>query len=321
MLKGFTHARLACGCRVAFREGVEGSPVTVVVDEKSPACTLSLHVRDLPLFDYREALRASTRLGPPEEEEYEEEKLRPRFSAAFELRAVVVSRAYSSVTIHSGTSGDLATCLRIDRDAPPRRRWLPWAIARRAVRGARGGRIRRRATDVDEQRAPEVEIAHATQIIATAGGSTDLPVLVATGYVVARHSSDVGVKMGGRLARISFEEGTRVRKGEVIAEIEHADIDAQLEASKRAVAEADAQLGQAIAARDEDVRNLERQRALMKDGITTDAALTGAEVGRAACRPRASSRRRPRLPRPTPASASPRRRSKTPTCARRSTAS
>src|SRR6201989_1853769 len=73
MLKGFTHARLACGCRVAFREGVEGSPVTVVVDAKSPACTLSLHVRDLPLFDYREALRPSTRLGPREEEEFEEE--------------------------------------------------------------------------------------------------------------------------------------------------------------------------------------------------------------------------------------------------------
>ncbi len=53
MLKGFTHARLACGCRITFREGVEGSPVTVVVDEKSPACTQALHVRDLPLFDYR----------------------------------------------------------------------------------------------------------------------------------------------------------------------------------------------------------------------------------------------------------------------------
>ena len=73
MLKGFTHARLACGCRITFREGVEGSPVTVVVDEKSPACTQPLHVRDLPLFDHREALRASTRLGPPEKEEYEEE--------------------------------------------------------------------------------------------------------------------------------------------------------------------------------------------------------------------------------------------------------
>jgi hypothetical protein len=73
MLKGFTHARLACGCRVGFRDGVEGSPVTVVVDEKAAGCTLSLHVRSLPIYDYREALRASTRLGPPEEGEYEEE--------------------------------------------------------------------------------------------------------------------------------------------------------------------------------------------------------------------------------------------------------
>jgi hypothetical protein len=73
MLKGFTNARLACGCRIAFRDGVEGSPVTVVVDLKSPGCPLTLHVQDLPLFDHREALRPSTRLGPPEEEEYEEE--------------------------------------------------------------------------------------------------------------------------------------------------------------------------------------------------------------------------------------------------------
>ena len=73
MLKGFTHARLACGCRIGFRDGVEGSPVTVVVEEKAPACGLLLHVRGLPLFDYREALRPSTRLRPAEEEGYEEE--------------------------------------------------------------------------------------------------------------------------------------------------------------------------------------------------------------------------------------------------------
>jgi hypothetical protein len=73
MLKGFTHARLSCGCRITFREGVEGSPVTVVVDEKAPGCPILLHVRDLPVYDYREALRPSTRLGPPEEEEHEEE--------------------------------------------------------------------------------------------------------------------------------------------------------------------------------------------------------------------------------------------------------
>lgn len=73
MLKGFVHARLACGCRVAFREGLAGSPVLVVLDAKSGGCMNSRHVSGLPLYDYREALRPSTRLGPPEEEEFEEE--------------------------------------------------------------------------------------------------------------------------------------------------------------------------------------------------------------------------------------------------------
>ena len=73
MLKGFTHGRLACGCRIAFREGVEGSPVTVVIDEKGPGCVMPLHVRDLPVYDYREDLRPHPRLLPLEEEEFEEE--------------------------------------------------------------------------------------------------------------------------------------------------------------------------------------------------------------------------------------------------------
>lgn len=73
MLKGFTRGRLACGCEITFREGVEGSPVTVVIAEKAPGCTMAVHVRNLPLYDYREALRPSTRLGPRGEEEYEEE--------------------------------------------------------------------------------------------------------------------------------------------------------------------------------------------------------------------------------------------------------
>jgi hypothetical protein len=72
MLKGFTHARLACGCTIGFREGVEGSPVTVVIAQKSHGCPLSLHMRDLPLFDHREALREPTRALPPLEEDYEE---------------------------------------------------------------------------------------------------------------------------------------------------------------------------------------------------------------------------------------------------------
>jgi hypothetical protein len=73
MLKGFEHARLACGCRLAFREGSAGSPVLVVLEAKSTGCMNPRHVSGLPLYDYREALRPSTRFNPAEEEEFEEE--------------------------------------------------------------------------------------------------------------------------------------------------------------------------------------------------------------------------------------------------------
>ena len=122
------------------------------------------------------------------------------------------------MTIHSDSPlGDLSR-LRIDRDAPRRRRWVPWAIV--VVLVAAGAAVYPSARSyVAERRAPEVETARATQIVASPGGSTALPVLVASGYVVARHSSDVGVKTGGRIAVLRFEEGTRVRKGDVIARI------------------------------------------------------------------------------------------------------
>ena len=171
--------------------------------------------------------------------------------------------------------------LRIDRDAPPRRRWLPWALLLVLAVVVAVVYPSARAF-VEERRAPEVEVARAVQpVVSASGDSAQLPVLVATGYVIARRSSDVGVKAGGRLASIRFEEGTKVRKGQVIADIEHADIEAQLEAARKGVAEAEAQLAQATAAHDEDLRNLERQRALAKDGIATTATLTAAEAAAA----------------------------------------
>jgi len=180
------------------------------------------------------------------------------------------------VTIHTDPSASDLSRLRINRDAPARLRWLPW-VAVLVLTASAAGLYPRVRMLVAERQAPEVDVARATQIITKPGGSTALPVLVATGYVVARRSSDVGVKIGGRIATLKFEEGTRVRRSAVIAEIEHADIDAQLEAARRAVAEAEALLAQTIAARDEDLRNLDRQRALARDGITTNANLTAAE--------------------------------------------
>jgi hypothetical protein len=66
-------ATLACGCRVGFRQGVEGSPVSVVIAAKAAGCGLAIHVAGLPVHDHREALRPSTRLAPPPHSDYEEE--------------------------------------------------------------------------------------------------------------------------------------------------------------------------------------------------------------------------------------------------------
>lgn len=67
-----TGARLACGCQVTFRTGVEGSPVVVVVATKAAACALPMHVAGLAVHDHREALRPSTRFAPLTHPDYEE---------------------------------------------------------------------------------------------------------------------------------------------------------------------------------------------------------------------------------------------------------
>ena len=73
MRKGFERARLSCGCQISFRDGVAGSPVTVVIQKKALGCRLSLHVQGVAVYDYREALRPSTRISLPAEGEYEED--------------------------------------------------------------------------------------------------------------------------------------------------------------------------------------------------------------------------------------------------------
>jgi len=60
MLKGFTHARLACGCRITFREGVEGSPVRIPLP--LPAVPLQfIHEDDVG----RAFLQCIVGAGPP----------------------------------------------------------------------------------------------------------------------------------------------------------------------------------------------------------------------------------------------------------------
>jgi RND family efflux transporter MFP subunit len=110
---------------------------------------------------------------------------------------------------------------------------------------------------------------------ATGGGTASSQGISANGYVVARTKASVAAKIPGRLDYLGVTEGSKVRKGEIIARIESGEYEAQVAAQKAAIAQAEAQLEQAR-------RDLERARAL-RDGavnsqVEVDNAITQVKV-------------------------------------------
>lgn len=75
------------------------------------------------------------------------------------------------------------------------------------------------------------------------GRSADA-VVVATGYLGSRRQARIGARAAGRIARLNFEEGNRVQQGEVLAELEHKDLEASLAASVASVSRAKATLAE-----------------------------------------------------------------------------
>jgi HlyD family secretion protein len=70
------------------------------------------------------------------------------------------------------------------------------------------------------------------------------PILTASGYIVARRQAVVSAKIQGRLSELKVEEGSYVRTGEVIARLESADYEAQVEVARAQVQHAEADLAE-----------------------------------------------------------------------------
>ena len=66
--------------------------------------------------------------------------------------------------------------------------------------------------------------------------------LTATGYLESRRQAKIGARAPGRIETLSVEEGTRVTKGQVLASLEHADLDAALAATKAEVSRTRAEI-------------------------------------------------------------------------------
>ena len=96
-------------------------------------------------------------------------------------------------------------------------------------------------------------------------------VLTASGYVVAQRKAAVASKGTGRLEYLGVVEGDRVKKGEVIARLEDADIKASLDQAKANLRLNEAELKDAT-------QTLYRQRTLLDKGLSTQAEFDAAEA-------------------------------------------
>jgi RND family efflux transporter MFP subunit len=177
---------------------------------------------------------------------------------------------------------DLAR-LRIDRDrdrerGPSRRRWLlvvvPLVVLVTAVVGLRmqngawpGGGV----------------LVEETALVLRptrdgAGGGREL--LTANGYVQARRNAAVSAELTGRLDRLFVQEGSRVEKGQIVAELASADLRARVASAATEVGVRRAAIDEARAEQADAENELARQRSLLERELGTRAALDGAQARR-----------------------------------------
>jgi RND family efflux transporter MFP subunit len=146
----------------------------------------------------------------------------------------------------SGTSTDSLSRLRIQRDAgpPPKSffgRLVRWIFVLALVLGLPGAALwygQQRGlipnwdalTEAMRPR-PEVRVA---LVSAERGRAADATVK-ATGYLQSRQQAKIGARATGRIEEVRVEEGSLVKANDILAVLEHADLDAAL-ASARAVA-------------------------------------------------------------------------------------
>jgi len=110
--------------------------------------------------------------------------------------------------------------------------------------------------------------------------------LNATGYVVAQRKASIASKATGRLEWLGVQEGSRVKKGEVIARLERQDVNAARDQSAANVHVAQANVEQAKAELADAQRQLERTEELLAQKFVSpsayDAAVARADKARAA---------------------------------------
>lgn len=122
--------------------------------------------------------------------------------------------------------------------------------------------------------AVEVEVATLSQVYP----SQAFTLLNASGYVVAQRKAAVASKATGRLEWLGVEEGSRVRRGEILARLENRDVAASREQAAANLDAARFSLEQVNAELVDAARAFNRQKELVAQGIVAQADYDAAEA-------------------------------------------
>ncbi len=147
-------------------------------------------------------------------------------------------------------SRDALATLRINRnrDREPSAlwrlvKWLCWLLLLIAIlAGAVFAADRLGWLSVERIISPPLEIRVA--LVQVEHGRAADAMVVATGYLESRRQARIGAKSPGRIEVIHVEEGSRVEKGQVLAVLEHADLDASLAATTATMEQTRAELAE-----------------------------------------------------------------------------
>ncbi|TMQ63259.1 MAG: biotin/lipoyl-binding protein [Candidatus Eisenbacteria bacterium] len=167
--------------------------------------------------------------------------------------------------------------LKIDRDAPPPetgrlRRVLLWGAV--TVLALGGAVLAYRAAN---PASVPVAVARAEPLGGVPGaGATEI--LTANGYVVARQRASVSTEVAGRLNQLFVEEGSRVRKGQVLGVLQNADQKSALASAHAALASAEAREAEAAANARETSLARGRAQQLHAKGLVSQAELDQADA-------------------------------------------
>ena len=189
--------------------------------------------------------------------------------------------------VSTNSSPDALSRLRISRNEQPRRgswgRWLFGVIVVLAVLvgaavlaykfGWLG--IGKNLLTMQEMMQTRPEVRQASVTVET--GRSAEALVVATGYLESRRQAKIGARATGRIEQVNVEEGSRVETGQILAVLEHADLDASLSAVMASLAKAKAALAEHEITIMQARRELDRVEKLWKSKTASETDLDDAK--------------------------------------------